>query len=41
MKPFTLRALTLAASFAFAAPAQLKPTLKPADPAAKDPGTAN
>ena len=31
MAPFTLRVLALAASFAFAASAQLKPTLKPAD----------
>ncbi len=31
MAPFTLRVLALAASFAVAAPAQLKPTLKPAD----------
>src|SRR5260370_5470420 len=31
MAPSTLRVLPLAASFAVAAPAQLKPTLKPAD----------
>ena len=31
MAPFTLRVLALAASLAFAASAQLKPTLKPAD----------
>ena len=31
MAPFTLRVFALAASLAFAAPAQLKPTLKPAD----------
>src|SRR5450759_6022627 len=31
MGPFTLRVFALAASFAFAAPGQLKPTLKPAD----------
>jgi hypothetical protein len=31
MAPFTLRVLVFAASVAFAAPAQLKPTLKPGD----------